>query len=84
METYEVIKFVKLHFDTNWTCNLLPDAVMQYIAVEKEARLKVVAEGDAGLWSYDFTIKQKKAVFVIGEVVHIPNKYLNKTNGNSF
>jgi|WetSurMetagenome_2_1015567.scaffolds.fasta_scaffold123920_2 hypothetical protein len=84
MDTYQVIKFVKIHFLSNWTTQVLPDAVVRYTAAGKENRLIVVAEGDSGLWSYDFSLKSRQIVYVIGDIVHIPSKLTNKTNGNTF
>ena len=85
MSTYEVIKYVKLRFGKNWTCNLLADAVMEYKVDEKEeAPLLVIAEGDSGLFSYHFTLTKHDIVYVIGDIVHISGKYKTRSNGNEF
>jgi len=82
MVTHEVVKYVALRFDKNWKCTLVPTSVMQYTPSEKEAELTVLAEGDAGLWSYVYR-GIRGDVYVIGDLVHIPAKFVKKFNANT-
>lgn len=84
MDTYEVLKFVKIHFEKFWKFQLIAPTVMQYTATDKESKLRVVTQGDAGLWSYDYVLVDKEIVFVIGDLVYIPGKYSSRTTGDTF
>ena len=83
---FQVIKFVMLAFDENWTRTMLVTsyANIQYAATTAGAKLAVVFEGATGVMtSYLFQLEAGEQVFVVDQVIHIPVRCLKQEPGNT-
>ncbi len=83
---YQVIKFVILDFDANWDRTMLVTgyANIRYTAINKGGKLAVVFEDTNGMMStYRYQIPAKEEVYVVDQVIHVPERYLKKEANNT-
>lgn len=83
---YHVLKFVMLDFDEKWDRTLVPTgyAVMQYTSHQPDAELAVVVESATGVkTTYRYKLGPKQDVFVIDQVVHIPDRCIKQEPENT-
>jgi hypothetical protein len=83
---FQAIKFVMIDFDANWERVMLVTgyANIQYTATEDRSRLDVVMEAPVGtLTTYQFQVSKGDVVFVVDQVVHIPDRCVRQQPGNT-
>jgi hypothetical protein len=82
---FQAVKFVMIDFDANWDRQMLVTgyANIQYTATQDGAGLDVVMEAPVGaLTTYQYRINAGEVVFVVDQVVHIPDRCVRQVPEN--
>jgi hypothetical protein len=85
-KAYHVLKFVMLDFDEKWDRALIPpvSSTVQYTSNQPDAELAVVVESVTGSkTTYRYKIGPMQDVFVIDQVVHIPDRCIKQEAENT-
>ena len=79
----QAFKFVIADFVTGWRRRLRRFGVVEYMATENRGKLKVVTEGATGVMkTYNYDISPREIVYVVNEVIHIPDRAFEQLDGN--
>ena len=82
----QAIKFVMADFVIGWRRRLRWFGVVEYMAIDKEGnggKLKVVTEGAADVMkTYFYQVPPREVVYVVNEVIHIPDRAFELHDGN--
>ena len=80
---FQALKFVMADFVYGWRRRLRSYGVVEYMAIGNGGKLKVVTEGATGVMkTYDYEVPPREVVYVVNEVIHIPDRAFEKHDGN--
>ena len=86
MAGFQAIKFVMIDFDDAWDRTMLVTgyANIRYTATRNGARLAVLFEGATGtMRTYRYQVTAGGEVFVVDQVIHIPERCLKEEPGKT-
>ena len=70
-------------FAIGWKRKLRRFGVVEYMAIGNGGKLKVVTEGATGaIKTYDYQVPPREVVYVVNEVIHIPDRAGDQHDGN--
>ena len=79
----QVIKFVMADFVQGWRRRLRRYGVVEYLAIDNGGMLMVVTEGAIGVMkTYMYEVPPREIVYMVNEVIHIPDRAFNQHDGN--
>lgn len=79
----QAIKFVMADFAIGWRRRLRLFGVVEYMAIDNGGKLKVATEGASGVMkTYEYQVPPREVVYVVNEVIHIPERAFSQHDGN--
>lgn len=80
---FQALKFVIVDFVQGWRRRLRWFGVVENLAIDNGGKLKVVAEGTTGVMkTYEYLVPPREVVYVVNEVIHIPDRAFSQHDGN--
>ena len=83
---FQVLKFIMADFDANWDRTEMTTGYsnVEYKSKEKGGALAVLVEGATGLLrTYRYKIPPGEKVFVLDQMIHIPERCAKEEKGNT-